>query len=51
MLRDLATLFSANHKEETALKAEYEERLQELHSEIGRLMTQVNWLKKTWSRT
>ncbi len=46
VLRDLATLFSSDHKAETALKAEYEERLQELYAEIGRLTTQVNWLKK-----
>lgn len=46
VLRDLATLFSPNHKGETALKAEYDRRLQELYAEIGRLTTQVNWLKK-----
>lgn len=46
VLRDLATLFSQNHKGERALKAEYEERLQDLYAEIGRLTTQVNWLKK-----
>ncbi len=45
-LRDLATLFSQDHKGETALKAEYEKRLEELYAEIGRLTTQVNWLKK-----
>jgi putative transposase len=46
VLRDLATLFSQNHKGETALKTEYEARLQELYAEIGRLTTQVTWLKK-----
>ena len=46
VLRDLATLFSPDHKGETALKAEYEKRLQELYIEIGRLTIQVNWLKK-----
>ncbi len=45
-LRDLPTLFSSNHKGDSALKAEYEQRLQELYAEIGRLTTQVNWLKK-----
>lgn len=45
-LRDLATLFSQNHKGESALKAEYAKRLEELYAEIGRLTTQVNWLKK-----
>ena len=46
VLRDLATLFNSNHKTESALKASYEERLQELYIEIGRLTVQVNWLKK-----
>jgi putative transposase len=46
VLRDLVTLFSQDHKGETALKAEYEKRLEELYAEIGRLTTQVNWLKK-----
>jgi putative transposase len=46
VLKDLATLFGPDHKGETALKAEYERRLEELYAEIGRLTTQVNWLKK-----
>jgi transposase-like protein len=46
VLKDMATLFSQNHKGETALKAEYSKRLEELYAEIGRLTTQVNWLKK-----
>lgn len=45
-LRDLATLFRHNHKGEATLRAEYEKRLDELYAEIGRLTTQVNWLKK-----
>jgi len=45
-LKGLASLFSSDHKAETALKASYEKRLQELYAEIGRLTTQVNWLKK-----
>ena len=45
-LRDLATLFSQDHKGEHALKAEYEKRLEELYAEIGWLTTQVNWLKR-----
>jgi transposase-like protein len=45
-LRDLALLFRQNHKGEATLRAEYEKRLDELYAEIGRLTTQVNWLKK-----
>jgi len=45
-LKGLASLFSSDHKAETALKANYEKRLQELYAEIGRLTMQVHWLKK-----
>ncbi len=45
-LKGLASLFSSDHNAESALKAGYEKRLHELYAEIGRLTTQVNWLKK-----
>ena len=45
-LKGLASLFNPDHKAEAALKASYEKRLDELYGEIGRLTTQVNWLKK-----
>ena len=45
-LKGLASLFRVDHKGESALTASYERRLQELYAEIGRLTTQVNWLKK-----
>lgn len=45
-LNGLASLFSSDHKAETVLRASYEKRLQDLYAEIGRLTTQVNWLKK-----
>src|SRR4030067_48372 len=45
-LKGLASLFSSDHRGESALKASYDKRLQELYAEIGRLTTQVNWLKK-----
>jgi transposase-like protein len=45
-LKGLASLFSSDRKAEAALKASYEKRLDELFGEIGRLTTQVNWLKK-----
>ena len=31
----------------STVRAEYEERLNELYGDIGRLTTQVTWLKKT----
>ncbi len=45
-LKGLCRSFSSEHKAETALKASYEKTLDELYAEIGRLTTQVNWLKK-----
>jgi putative transposase len=45
-LKGLVASFSPAHQAEAALKARYETRLQELYAEIGRLTTQVNWLKK-----
>jgi transposase-like protein len=45
-LKGLASLFSSDHKTESALKTSYEKHLQALYAEIGRLTTQVNWLKK-----
>lgn len=45
-LKDLPRLFTDDHKKTEAVKTEYEKRAQELYEEIGRLTTQLNWLKK-----
>jgi putative transposase len=45
-LKGLVAAFRPEHQAEAALKAGYEKRLDELYGEIGRLTTQVNWLKK-----
>lgn len=45
-LKGLVASFRPEHQAETALKARYEKMLDELYAEIGRLTTQVNWLKK-----
>jgi len=45
-LKGLPGLFENDHKAVEGVKAEYERRLQELYSEIGRLTTQISWLKK-----
>lgn len=42
----LPKLFTDENKKEQALKAESEKKLQELYAEIGRLNTQLSWLKK-----
>jgi transposase-like protein len=45
-LENLPKLFEDDHKSEQDRQAEHEKQVTELYSEIGRLTTQVNWLKK-----
>lgn len=45
-LENFAGLFEDSHKAEKALQSEHEHKLQELYAEIGKLSTQLNWLKK-----
>jgi transposase len=45
-LENLPGLFEDEHKDEKALKAEHERQLKELYAEIGKLSTQLAWLKK-----
>jgi putative transposase len=42
----LDELFQKDHKQERVKEAAHERQLEELYAEIGRLTTQVNWLKK-----
>ena len=46
MVKGLPSLFSADHKTEVAFKAAHDHHLDELYAEIGRLTTQLEWLKK-----
>jgi transposase-like protein len=43
---NLDGLFDDERKGEKALKAEHERQLKELYAEIGKLSTQLTWLKK-----
>ena len=45
-LERLPDLFEDERKTEKALQADHERELNELYAEIGRLTTQLNWLKK-----
>lgn len=45
-IKELPSLFTDRHNEVAALKADYEKQLQELYAEVGRLTTQLAWLKK-----
>lgn len=46
VLKGLPSLFEDEHKAIERVKADYERRLEELYSEIGRLTTQLAWLRK-----
>jgi transposase-like protein len=45
-LDNLPKLFEDENKSERERQAEHERQVNELYSEIGRLTTQLNWLKK-----
>jgi transposase-like protein len=50
-LNGLPSLFSREHKAADADQAAHEKKLNDLYAEIGRLTTQVAWLKKRiWHR-
>ncbi len=45
-MEKLSDLFGDERKKEQAQQAERERELQMLYAEIGKLSTQLNWLKK-----
>lgn len=47
--KNLHTLFQNNAAKERRAKKAHEDELQELYAQIGKLTTQNEWLKKTWS--
>jgi len=49
-LEGFPRLFEDERKAERDKEAEHERQMKELYAEIGRLSTQVTWLKKIWPR-
>jgi putative transposase len=45
-LEGLASLFTDDEQDQRALESEHQRQLDELYGEIGRLTTQLAWLKK-----
>lgn len=45
-LEGLPKLFADDHKTDKALQAAHEQEVSELYAQIGRLTTQLAWLKK-----
>lgn len=50
-LQGLPRLFEPDQETTRALQAAHQRQLEELYAEIGRLITQVNWLKKNLGAT
>lgn len=45
-VQNLSQLFVDDRKGITKMKQEYEQQIDELYGEVGRLTTQLSWLKK-----
>lgn len=45
-LKEASSVFRDDHKPLKDLKARYEKEMEDLYAEVGRLTTQLNWLKK-----
>lgn len=45
-LRDAPGIFKTDNKPVIEMKAKYEKQVDELYKEVGKLTTQVSWLKK-----
>jgi transposase-like protein len=45
-LKDASVIFKNDHKPLNDLKMKYDKEMEVLYGEIGRLTTQLNWLKK-----
>jgi transposase-like protein len=45
-LEGLPSVFASDEQEKRVLEGEHQRQLEELYGEIGRLTTQVTWLKK-----
>jgi transposase-like protein len=45
-LEQMPQLFQKQNKDQEKMKADYEEQIENLYAEVGRLTTQLSWLKK-----
>ena len=50
-LKGLPMIFEKGHSELATVRVAQGKQLNELYAEIGRLTTQVAWLKTMWTRT
>ena len=45
-LDQMPSIFAKENKKADQMKAEYENQIENLYAEVGRLTTQLSWLKK-----
>ncbi|GAA0435773.1 hypothetical protein GCM10008983_10510 [Lentibacillus halophilus] len=45
-LQEMPQVFEKQNKDKEKMKADYEKQLDNLYSEVGKLTTQLSWLKK-----
>ena len=45
-LENMPQIFAKENKKEDKIKADYEQQIEQLYAEVGRLTTQLTWLKK-----
>lgn len=45
-LQDMPQIFEKQNKDLEKMKAEHEEQVENLYAEVGKLTTQLSWLKK-----
>lgn len=47
-LQDMPQIFEKQNKDLEKMKAEHEAQVENLYAEVGKLTTQLSWLKKIW---
>lgn len=50
-LQEMPQIFNKQNKDQEKMKADYEERLENLYAEVGKLTTQLSWIKKNQAST
>lgn len=45
-LQEMPQIFKKQNKDQEKMKADYEEQLENLYAEVGKLTTQLSWIKK-----
>ena len=45
-LQEMPHIFKKQNKDQEKMKADYEEKIENLYAEVGKLTTQLSWVKK-----